>query len=29
VFDKEGLITIRNMLKWCERPFRSKEQFIM
>lgn len=29
VFEKEGLITIRNLLKWCERPYISKEKFIM
>lgn len=24
VFEKDGLITIRNLLKWCERPFITK-----
>ena len=29
VFEKDGLITIRNLLKWCERRFVSKEKFAM
>lgn len=29
MFEKDGLITIRNLLKWCERKFISKEKFAM
>lgn len=27
VFEKDGLVTIRNLLKWCERKYISKEKF--
>lgn len=29
VFEKDGLITIRNLLKWCSRPYISKENFVL
>jgi midasin (ATPase involved in ribosome maturation) len=27
VFEKDGLVTIRNLLKWCERKYVDKEKF--